>query len=194
MERSMPSAVRPTALSGQSQSARDRFAKNLGYLSIALGVTELLAPRAVSNAVGMRGLDNVIRAYGAREIATGLAILTSHNPEPWVWARVAGDIADMATVATGLQQDNTRREANVVALGALAAVTALDVACARSLNLEKGNRKTAITDYSSRSGFPRGVQAARGAARNAPISDDMRTPRLLRPYDSFRTTSSGSAS
>jgi hypothetical protein len=142
----------------------------------------------------MRGLDNVIRAYGAREIATGLAILTSHNPEPWIWARVAGDIADMATVATGLQQDNTRREANVVALGALAAVTALDVACARSLNLEKGNRKTAITDYSRRSGFPRGVQAARGAARNAPISDDMRTPRLLRPYDSFRTTSSGSAS
>ncbi len=179
----MPSAVRSTALSGRSQSGRDNLAKSLGYLSLALGAAELMAPRAISRTVGVRGVENLIRAYGAREIATGLAILMSHNAEPWIWARVAGDIADMATVASGLRQDNAKRDTNVLALGALAAVTALDVACARGLKSEKGNRKTATADYSDRSGFPGGLQAAWGAAQDALISEDMKTPPPLRAFE-----------
>src|ERR1041385_4866824 len=115
-----------TAIRGQSRSNQDRLAKNLGYFSIALGMVELLGPRALCNAIGLRGMVPVVRAYGAREVATGVAILTSHDPEPWIWARVAGDVADIATVATGLQQDNDRTENNVMALAALAAVTAVD--------------------------------------------------------------------
>lgn len=180
----MPSAVETTALSGRSQSGRDRMAKNLGYLSIALGMAELLVPKTVCSVAGIRGLENVVRAYGAREIATGVAILTSHNPEPWIWVRVAGDIADMATVASGLQQDNAKKHTNIMALGALAAVTALDVVCARSLNWEKGNRDTAIADYGDRSGFPGGLKVAWGAAHDAPIAEDMKTPRLLRAFTS----------
>lgn len=162
----MPNLVRQTALRGQSQSGRDRMAKNLGYLSIALGFAELVAPKAICNAIGIRGLDTVVRAYGAREIATGVAILTSHNPEPWIWARVAGDMADIATVATGLRQEKGKKDNNVLALSALAAVTALDVACASALGAEKGGRNTAIADYSNRTGFPGGVESARGAGRN----------------------------
>jgi len=180
MERFMPSLVRRTAVAGRSYSSSDKLAKQLGYLSIGLGLAELVMPKALCRASGIPGLENVVRAYGVREIATGLAILTTHNPEPWIWARVAGDVVDMATVATGLQQDNDKRSANVVALGALAAVTALDFACARSLGAEKGNRRTAVADYSNQSGFPQGLGAARGAARDAPIADDMKTPRLLR--------------
>src|SRR4051794_37120217 len=170
-----------TAIRGRSWSGHDRLAKNLGYFSIALGMVELMAPRALCNAIGLRGMEPVIRAYGAREVATGVAILTSHDPEPWIWARVAGDVADIATVATGLQQDNARRESNVLTLAALAAVTAVDVGCARSLNAEKGNRKTAIVNYSNRSGFPRGLEAARGAARDFKAPADFRIPDALRP-------------
>jgi hypothetical protein len=171
-----------TAIRGQSRSSQDRLAKNLGYFSIALGMVELLAPRALCNAIGLRGMEPVIRAYGARELATGVAILTSHDPEPWIWARVAGDVADIATVATGLRQDNAKTEANAMTLAALAAVTAVDVACARGLNAEKGNRKTAIVNYSNRSGFPRGLEAARGAARDFKVPADFRIPDALRPH------------
>jgi hypothetical protein len=166
MERFMPELVRQTAFRGQSQSGRDRIAKNLGYLSIALGLAELVAPKAICNAIGISGLDAIVRAYGAREIATGVAILTSHNPEPWIWARVAGDMADVATVATGLKKGNGKTDNNMLALSALAAVTVIDVVCASALGAEKGGRKTAITDYSDRTGFPGGLEAARGAARN----------------------------
>ena len=179
----MHSPVPRTAIDGRSQSSHDRVAKGLGYFSIALGVAELAAPGAICRAVGIRGLESVVRAYGARELATGVAILASHNAEPWIWGRVAGDIADMATVATGLQQRDgrSRRDRNVLALTMLAGVAVVDVVCAGALNAEKGNRKTAIRDYSDRSGFPRGVQAARGAAQNFRVPDDIKTPEMLRP-------------
>jgi hypothetical protein len=73
-----------------------------------LGVAELLAPKALYKAIGIRVLESAVCAYRAREIATGVAILASHEPEPWIWGRVAGDMADIATVAKGLQQDCRR--------------------------------------------------------------------------------------
>ncbi len=177
----MASPVQTTALPGRSQSAGDRVAANLGYLSLALGAAELIAPRGICRALGLRGLEPVIRAYGAREIVTGMAILTSHDPAPWIWARVAGDLADVATVATGLRSDNRKRDNSVLALAGLLAVAAIDVACAKSLG-SKGDRRTAIADYSRRSGYPNGVSAARGAAKDFVVPEDMRIPRMLRPF------------
>src|SRR3954471_7401271 len=175
MEVSMHDVARRTARSGRSQSTYDTLARGLGYFSIALGVAELVAPAAVCRVAGVRGVEPIIRGYGAREIATGVAILTSHDPEPWIWARVAGDVADIATVATGLRPDNARKDNNALALATLAVVTAVDVVCASGLSSEKGGRRTAIADYSDRSGFPKGLQATRGAARDFKAPKDMRT-------------------
>jgi hypothetical protein len=174
----MHDVVRRTALPGRSQSSHDRLARGLGYFSIALGVAELVAPRAICRAAGLKDLEPVIRGYGAREIATGVAILGSHDPEPRMWSRVAGDLADIATVAAGVRQDNGSKGRNVLAVATLAAVTLVDLACASGLQAGNGNRK----DYSVRSGFPRGLKAARGAARDFEVPDDMRTPELLRPW------------
>ena len=69
----MHSLVPRTALRGQSKSSHDKLARNLGYFSIALGVTELVAPGALCRAIGLRGLEPVVRGYGAREVATGVA-------------------------------------------------------------------------------------------------------------------------
>ncbi len=174
------SSVPRTALPGCSQSANDRVAKGLGYFSLALGAAELIAAGAISRAAGLEGYRGLVRAYGTREVATGLAILASHDATPWIWGRVAGDAIDIATVAAGakkLTKTNT-----LISLGMLAAVTALDIFCASSLTGEKGNVKTARTDYSSRSGFPKGVSAAKGAARDFEPQRDMRIPDALRPW------------
>jgi hypothetical protein len=176
----MHSLVSKTALRGKSRSKHDELARSLGYFSIALGVVELLAPRALCNAIGLKGLEGVVRAYGAREVATGVAILASHDPAPWIWARVAGDMADIATVATGVQKHNPKRENAALALAALTAVTVVDVACASRLSGEKGDRKTAIADYGDRSGFPHGLSGARGAAGDFQVPDDMKVPEMLR--------------
>jgi hypothetical protein len=95
----MHDVVRRSALPRRSQSSHGKMARGLGYFSIALGVAEMIAPGAICRAAGVRDLETVVRGYGAREIATGVAILGSHDPEPWIWTRVAGDLADIATVA-----------------------------------------------------------------------------------------------
>jgi hypothetical protein len=177
----MQHSIPQTALPGRSQSSHDRLAEGLGYFSIALGVTELLAPKAVCEAVGLDGYETLVRAYGAREVANGLAILTSHDPTPWIWGRVIGDAADIATVAMGLQDGNPKKDNTVLALAAVAAVTAVDLYCANGLTSEKGGRRTALTDYSSRTGFPQGIRSAKGAARDFEVPKDMRVPDLLRP-------------
>jgi hypothetical protein len=179
----MRSSVQATAIRGRSQSTHDRLAKNLGYLSLALGAAELIAPRALCRAAGLGGMEPLMRAYGAREIATGVAILASRNPAPWIWGRVAGDMADIATAASGISGGNGGEKRNAaLTLAALTAVTAVDVMCASGLDAEKGNRKSAMTDYSDRTGFPQGLEAARGAARHIRIPQDMKTPRLLRSH------------
>ena len=106
----MRSFVPQTAMPGSSRSLHDQIATGLGYLSIALGITELVAPRAVSDAVGLGGHENVVRAFGVREIATGMAVLTSHDATPWVWGRVAGDAADIATVIVGTRDGYPKRD------------------------------------------------------------------------------------
>lgn len=52
----------------------------------------------------MHGRHGLVRACGAREIATGLAILLSKNPTPWLWARVGGDVLDIATLASNARR------------------------------------------------------------------------------------------
>lgn len=177
----MSNHVPRTAMRGQSQSPHDKTAEGLGYFSVALGMAELLAPQSLCRMLGMEGHETLIRAYGAREVATGVAILTSHDPTPWIWGRVAGDAVDIATVAAALRDDNPKKGNVVAGLAALVGVTALDVICASGLSGEKGGRTTAVADYSDRTGFPRGASAAKGLARDFAVPKDMRVPDLLRP-------------
>ena len=161
----MGSLVPRTALPGKSRSIHDEIAKGLGYFSIGLGLAEIVAPGAICRAAGIAGQEGVVRAYGAREIATGVAILASHDPTPWIWGRVSGDALDIATVAATPSNGRDRNERRWWTIGALIAVTALDAFTAKCLSAEKGGPRTARADYHDRSGFPKGIQAARGAAR-----------------------------
>ena len=159
----------------------DTLARGLGWFSIGLGLAEVLAPRTLTRALGLQGHERLVQAYGLREIATGVGILAARNPAPWIWGRVGGDALDLATLAGGLHDDN-RRRANVgIAMGAVAAVGALDVYCATALSAEAEPQRP-VRDYSGRSGFPREVQAMRGAASDFQMPADMRIPEALRPY------------
>ena len=84
-----------------AHSGYEALAKGLGWLSIGLGLAELVAPQALCRALGLEGRETLVQVYGAREMATGVAILMSHDPTPWVWGRVGGDVVDLATLAMG---------------------------------------------------------------------------------------------
>jgi uncharacterized membrane protein len=111
----------------------------LGWFSIGLGVAELLTPGAVSRIAGSRNHKGLVRFYGARELAAGVGILSSQNPGKWLWARVAGDVVDIASIVKG----SSNGVVSTGALAAVAGVTALDIYCAqRASAMEKGGQQT----------------------------------------------------
>ncbi|WP_262296053.1 cyclase dehydrase [Microvirga sesbaniae] len=167
---------------GHADTATDTLARGLGLFSIALGIAEIAAPRALARALGMKGQEGLIAGYGVREIATGIGILASKDPTPWIWGRVAGDGLDLATLATALEGKNPKKGNVGIAMAAVAGVTALDVYCAQTLSRESPHPLPPMQDYSGRTGYPRGIEQSHGAARDFEVPPDFRTPEALRPY------------
>lgn len=114
----------------------EQLAIGLGWFSIALGAAELAAPRTLARLVGVRPTpqaEAILRGYGAREIAAGLAILAQPDRPQWLWARVAGDALDLGSLGAAMGDDSTDRGRAAAATLAVAGVTALDVICAQRL-------------------------------------------------------------
>jgi hypothetical protein len=96
-----------------------------------------------------------------------------------LWSRVAGDGLDIATVLTALRPDNPKRDNVAITLAMLLGITALDVIGAQSTTSRHSRAKGEARRYNDRSGFPRGVQQARGAARDFKTPPDMRAAPVL---------------
>ncbi|CAH2604534.1 Cyclase dehydrase [Rhodovastum atsumiense] len=157
-----------------------QLARGLGWLSLCIGVTELLAPRGLARGLGLRRGEKVLSGTGLREIGTGIGILTAANPTPWIWGRVAGDALDLATLSAGMQRRNPHRGTLGLALLAVGAITAVDLLSVRLL-ADRRSRWLRF-DYSNRSGLPQGLARAHGAAGDFETPRDMRAPRPMRPY------------
>jgi uncharacterized membrane protein len=112
-------------------------ARGLGWFSIGLGLAEVAMPRRLARMIGMDEDDssrNILFAYGLREIATGVAILTSERPTGAVWARVGGDVLDLATLGRAMADDDSNRGRLTAATAAVLGVAALDLFTGRRLS------------------------------------------------------------
>lgn len=86
--------------------------KKLGYslagLSIALGVAELVAGKSIARSLGVARHSGVVQAFGARELATGAALLVRPTASINAWARVAGDLLDLGALGAALRSPGAR--------------------------------------------------------------------------------------
>lgn len=151
----------PNACSSMTPAMR--ASRVLGWVSLALGAAELLAPKRVARAAGMNEEHSgLIRAYGAREVVAGIGA-HSVNPVPAMWSRVAGDGLDLATIAATSGGGGRRSRKAWIAIGVVAAIAIADAIVAARLTAERREGKGEKRDYADRSGLPGGVEAARGA-------------------------------
>jgi hypothetical protein len=122
-----------------------RLATGLGWFSVALGCSEVLFPRQIARLIGApetAGTFATLQGYGAREIANGLAILAEPDRPAWLWGRVAGDVLDLATLASFMGSPRSDRTRTTLASIAVLGVTGLDLFCARRAD---GNGQTGIS-------------------------------------------------
>lgn len=147
-----------------SLTGADALVRGIGLFSLGLGVAELVAPGKIAKTFGLEGKENLLRAFGAREIASGIGTLST-DPQPALWSRVAGDVLDMGTLAFGTRSDipDAKRNATL-GIAAVAGIAALD-AFAATLMAKRGGERPPPADYSDRSGLPKGVAASRGYYR-----------------------------
>ena len=112
------------------------LARGLGWFSVGLGVAEVAAPGMIAKVIGVRdNADNreLLRAAGLREIASGVGILTRDRQAGWVWARVGGDVMDLALLGLGFKSAEAQPRRLGFATAAVAGVTALDLWCGSKL-------------------------------------------------------------
>jgi uncharacterized membrane protein len=124
-----------------------RLARGLALFSIALGVAQLAAPRALARFIGARQHPTLMRALGARELANGAGLLVRPHKPGWISARVAGDLVDLALLGAALARQRSRRarERLGLATGAVLGVAALDLFCALRLGARARTRSLTQT-------------------------------------------------
>lgn len=111
-----------------------QLAKGLGWFSIGLGLTQLLAPRWLERQIGIRQeRTGLMRALGARETIAGVGVLLNDKPTVPLWGRVAGDAMDLALLAAALKSPDNEKGRLAGATGMVVGVSLLDFACARML-------------------------------------------------------------
>jgi len=155
----------PSSLKGA-----DQLARALGWFSVALGIAELVAAGPIARSLGLGHKEGLIRAYGARELASAVPTL-SVDKTVGLGARIAGDLLDLATLASALHPGNPKRDNAAIATALVLGITVLDLLAYEGVKAVHRRAPGDNRRYSDRSGLPRGAQASRGLARQ-----DFETP------------------
>lgn len=119
------------------------LANFLGFFSLGLGLAEFVMPGVVAKVAGFNSGDGhrVLRAMGAREIAHGVSVLSSAQPDRQLWGRVAGDALDLALLGGALANGRNSRGRTLAATAAVLGVTVLDVLAARQISTQPTGSK-----------------------------------------------------
>jgi uncharacterized membrane protein len=120
-----------------AMDAAARRARGLGWFSLGLGLAQVAAPSVMSRLVlGGDGPSRrrTMRAIGLRELAAGVNLLRQPREGRWLWARVAGDVVDLALLGSSFSARKTKTSHVAASLAAVLGVTALDYMTTRQVS------------------------------------------------------------
>ncbi len=129
-------ATNGRALSLTTLGRANRGARALGWLSVGLGLGQLIAPRQVGRLIGLgsnRRRSLTMRAIGLRGLTSGIGLLVRPRPTGWLWTRVVGDAVDLFLLGNALGARKVDRTRVPLAMASVAGVAILDVLTSRAL-------------------------------------------------------------
>jgi uncharacterized membrane protein len=115
----------------------ERRARGLGWFSIGLGLAQIGASRTLARLIGVNDdhqTRNTMFAIGLREITSGIGILSRPRSAGWLWARVGGDLMDLALLGKAMSSDESAKSRVTAATAAVVGVTVLDVMIGQQLS------------------------------------------------------------
>jgi uncharacterized membrane protein len=129
----------------RAPSPEGEITRFLGWFSLGLGLPQTVAPGRVNRLIGVRD-DASSRVWqrivGARELAAAAGIFSRPRPTGWLWARVAGDIKDLALLGAAWRNEERRAGRLAAAAASVAGITAVDAfTAARMSRLPAGVTK-----------------------------------------------------
>jgi uncharacterized membrane protein len=122
----------------------EQLARGLGWFSLGLGLAKILAPRSLGRTIGVGEHPTLMRLIGLRELACGVGILTQKNPSDWLWARVGGDLMDVALLGIAFTSEDSKPSRIAAATAAVAGVARIDMSCSQQLSQNPGANIRAI--------------------------------------------------
>lgn len=143
LQRQRERDYRPTHLArvepamARPRTARERRAIALGWFSVGLGVAQLLAPRGVARLIGVSDssrMRTLLRVVGLRELTCGIGLLSNPRAPGWAWARVGGDLMDVALLGSAMGASSSAAGRTIFAAASVLAVSAADAQTARDLD------------------------------------------------------------
>jgi uncharacterized membrane protein len=154
----------------------------VGWFSIGLGLPQVAAPRDFAQAIGVSGdadSQTVVRLVGLRELACGVGIVARPRSSAWFWARVAGDLMDLALLGRALSSGGAKRNRTAAAAAAVVGIAVQDLLLARQLG---------------RAGRGKGIHVTQALTVNQPVDDVYRfwrdfqnLPRFMHHLESVQT-------
>jgi uncharacterized membrane protein len=122
------SNLRAAANTATDSAGLDR---KLGWFSIGLGATQLLAPKALGRMIGVGDQSTALRMCGVREIVTGVGLLSGRAPAAFAMSRVVGDVMDLGLLAAALRSPQADPARIAAAATAVVGVSAADLYAAK---------------------------------------------------------------
>jgi uncharacterized membrane protein len=122
----------------------EQLARGLGWFSLGLGLAQILAPRSLGRTIGVGEHPTLMRLIGLRELACGVGILTQKNPSDWLWARVGGDLMDVALLGIAFTSEDSKPSRIAAATAVVAGVARIDMSCSQQLSQNPGANIRAI--------------------------------------------------
>lgn len=113
----------------QNNNAK-KVSKGLGIFSLALGLGEVVLTRTLARASGFnQEYTPLLRAFGYRELTSGVGLLMGRRRNAWMWSRVIGDVLDGAFMAYAYAKADTQEKRKRLAISAaiVAPVIVMDV-------------------------------------------------------------------
>ncbi|HEX2035143.1 MAG TPA: SRPBCC family protein [Chloroflexota bacterium] len=115
----------------------EALVRALGWFSIGLGLAQVAAPSAFAQLIGLRGDGRaklLTRLVGVREMTAGVGLLTQRRSAGWLWARVGGDVMDLALLGSAFGSRGVDRGRLAAAAAGVAGVMLPDLSGAVRLS------------------------------------------------------------